>query len=132
MLFGVALFLTPGLIAGTPASPQHDHHQAQPAPSNDMSAKCQAMMAEHQKTIAEMKAAEARLDGLVAKMTAATGQAKVDATAAVVEDLAAYRKASQQMMKMQENMMAHMMEHMQAGGASMGMCPMMKMGDMKH
>jgi hypothetical protein len=37
------------------------------------------------------------------------------------------------MMKMQEGMMSHMMEHMQAGAASMAMCPMMKqMGDMKH
>jgi hypothetical protein len=37
------------------------------------------------------------------------------------------------MMKMQEGMMSHMMEHMQAGTASMAMCPMMKqMGDMKH
>jgi hypothetical protein len=30
------------------------------------------------------------------------------------------------MMKMQEGMMSHMMEHIQAGPASMAMCPMMK------
>jgi hypothetical protein len=30
------------------------------------------------------------------------------------------------MMKMQEDMMSHMMEHMQAGKESMAMCPMMK------
>jgi hypothetical protein len=30
------------------------------------------------------------------------------------------------MMKMQDEMMAHMMEHMQAGSDSMAMCPMMK------
>ena len=36
------------------------------------------------------------------------------------------------MMKMQDGMMAHMMEHMQAGKASMAACPMMKqMGGMK-
>jgi hypothetical protein len=34
---------------------------------------------------------------------------------------------------MQQDMMGHMMEHMQAGTASMASCPMMKhMGDMKH
>jgi len=37
------------------------------------------------------------------------------------------------MMKMQEGMMSHMMEHMQAGTGSMAMCPMMKqMGGMKR
>jgi hypothetical protein len=37
------------------------------------------------------------------------------------------------MMKMQQDMMGHMMEHMQAGKDSMASCPMMKkMGDMKH
>ena len=37
------------------------------------------------------------------------------------------------MMKMQEGMMSHMMEHMQAGTASMAMCPMMKQtGGMKQ
>ena len=30
------------------------------------------------------------------------------------------------MMKMQDGMMSHMMEHMQAGTASMAMCPLMK------
>lgn len=37
------------------------------------------------------------------------------------------------MMKMPHGMMAHMVEHMQAGKDSMAMCPMMKpMGGMKH
>ena len=36
------------------------------------------------------------------------------------------------MMKMQDGMMSHMMEHMQAGKDSMASCPMMKsMGDKK-
>jgi hypothetical protein len=36
------------------------------------------------------------------------------------------------MMKMQEGMMSHMMEHMQAGTGSMAMCPMMtQTGGMK-
>ena len=37
------------------------------------------------------------------------------------------------MRKMQQGMMGHMMEHMQAGTGSMAMCPMMKqMGGMKR
>jgi hypothetical protein len=96
-----------------------------------MSAKCQAMMADHQKMMAEMKAGDERLDGLMAKMTAASGQAKIDATAAVVAEMVAQRRTMQGMMKMQEGMMGHMMEHMQAGSGSMAMCPMMK-GGMKH
>jgi hypothetical protein len=36
------------------------------------------------------------------------------------------------MMQMHQGMMSHMMEHMQAGPQSMAMCPMMKMGAMKH
>jgi hypothetical protein len=83
--------------------------------------------------MAEVKAADQRLDGLVAKMTGATGQDKVDATAAVVSEIVAQRKTMHEgMMKMQQGMMSHMLAHMQAGKDSMAMCPMMKMGGMKH
>ena len=116
------------------APPAHEHAaaaKAKPAPA--MEAKCQAMMAGHEKMMADMKAADQRLDGLVATMTAASGQAKVDATSAAVTEIVAQRTTMRDgMMKMQEGMMAHMMEHMQAGKESMAMCPMMKsMGGMK-
>ncbi len=57
-----------------------------------------------------------------------------DATAAVVNEMVTERRAMRdRMMKMQDGMMAHMVEHMQAGTASMAMCPLMKpMSDMKH
>ena len=123
----------PGFGAQTP-------QKTQPAmtgkmkPSSDMMAKCQAMAAEHEKMMADMKAADGRLDDLVAKMNAASGPEKADATAAAVTEMVAQRKAmSGGMMKMQQGMMTHMMEHMQAGKDSMAMCPMMKaMGGMKH
>jgi acyl CoA:acetate/3-ketoacid CoA transferase alpha subunit len=59
---------------------------------------------------------------------------KTAATANVVSEMVTqHRTMRDGMMKMQEGMMSHMMEHMQAGAASMAMCPMMKqMGDMKH
>jgi hypothetical protein len=70
------------------------------------------MIAEHEKMMAQAKAPDVRLDGLVATMNA-------------VRD---------GMMTMESDMM----EHMQEGKDSMAMCPMMKMmkskpmGGMKH
>lgn len=131
----MAVVLAPSAgFAQTPPAHQHPT-AAQAKPSPGMDAQCQAMMAEHEKMMAQTKAADARLDGLVATMTAATGPAKVDATAAVVSEIVAQRKAMRDgMMKMQPRMMAHMMEHLEAGKDSMAMCPMMKakpMGGMK-
>ena len=118
--------------AQTP-QPEHQHQQTPAKPSADMAEKCKAMMAEREKTMAEMKAADQRLDELVTKMNSASGQAKVDATAAAVTEIVAQRRTMRdRMMQMHQGTMSHMMEHMQAGPQSMGMCPMMKMGAMKH
>ena len=112
--------------------PQHQHPQAPAQAPADMAAKCKAMMADHQKMMADMKAADQKLDGLVTAMNAASGPAKVDAVAAAVTEIVAQRKAMHGgMMGMHQKMAGHMMEHMQAGPNSMAMCPMMKMGD-KH
>jgi hypothetical protein len=102
---------------------QHDQHTQKP----DM-ASCQAMMAQHQKMMDEMKAMDARLDGMVQKMNAAQGQAKTDATAATVTELVQQRKTMhERMMAMHQGMMSHMMGHMAEGKESMAACPMMKM-----
>ncbi|MCA1733550.1 MAG: hypothetical protein LC732_08100 [Acidobacteria bacterium] len=93
---------------------------------------CQMMM-DHMH--AKQKAMDEKLQPLVARMNAATGQARVDATAAVVNELVAQRhQAREQMMTMMPRMMNHMMEHMQGGmmsGMREGMmaCPMMKSQD---
>ena len=126
------------LVMGLAASaqtqqPQHEHQQTPATPSADMSAKCKATMAEHEKMTTEMQAADQRLDDLVASMNASSGQAKVDATAAALTEMVAQRKMMRdRMMRMHKGMMGHMMEHMQAGPQSMSMCPMMKMDAMKH
>jgi hypothetical protein len=84
-------------------------------------------MAEREKMVTAMKAADQRLDDLVVKMNTASGMEKMAATAAVVTEMVTERRTMRDgMMKMQEGMMSHMMEHMQAGTASMAMCPMMK------
>jgi len=78
-----------------------------------MAAKDHAMMAEREKMMAAMKAADQRLDGLIAKMNAASGTEKATATAAVVTDMVAQSRTMREgMMKMQQGMMPHMMEHM--------------------
>jgi hypothetical protein len=126
-----ALVLGLGLMAHA-QDPPHQHPQTPGKPSPGLSAKCKAMMAEHERMMADVKSADQRLDGLVAKMNSATGQAKVDATAATVTEIVAQRKTMREgMMGMHQGMMSHMMEHMQAGPQSMAMCPMMKMGGMK-
>ena len=126
------------VISAAPGFAQaHDPQHAaadQAKPASGMAAKDHAMMAEHGKMMAEMKAAEQRLTELVAVMNKATGTGQVKATAAAVTEIVAQNRAMHaNMMKMQQGMMPHMMEHMQEGKDSMAMCPMMKqMGEMKH
>jgi hypothetical protein len=128
----VVISAVPGLAAQMSHVPQHAATDKMKPPSG-MEAKCQAMMAEYEKMTTDMKAADQRLDGLVATMNTASGTEKMAATATVVTEMVTERRTMRDgMMKMQQDMMGHMMEHMQAGKDSMAMCPMMKqMGDMK-
>ena len=121
--------------AAAQATPEHQHAATDQAkPATGMAAKDHAMMAEREKMMAEMTAADQRLDGLVATMNAASGADKTTATVAVVTTMIAQQRTMRDgMMQRQAGMMAHMMEHMQEGKNSMAMCPMMKpMGGMKH
>ena len=129
----VVISAVPGLAAQTPQEHQHAATDKAKSPS-DMAARCQAMMAEREKMMADMKAADQRLDDLVARMNSASGMDKTAATAAVVTEMVAQHRTMQEgMMKKQQGMMEHMMEHMQAGKDSMAMCPMMKpMSTMNH
>lgn len=89
---------------------------------------CEAMMKKHGEMQAKNKEMDARLDQLVAAMNQAEGQAKIDRTAAVVNELVAQRSQMRDHMAgMMPMMMQHMGHHMQAGGAGMADCPMMKM-----
>ena len=105
---------------------------AQAKPNPAMEAKCQAMMAGHDKMMADMKVADQRLDGLLAKMNGAKGMDQPPATAVVVTEMVTqHRTMRDAMMKGDHDKMTHMMEHMQAGKDSMASCPMMKkMGGM--
>src|SRR4051794_6710817 len=100
---GVGMTLT--LAAQTPAPAQHDHSApasgaAAPAPDPKMSQMMPMMCCSPEQ--------DARLDALVATMNAATGTAKVDAMAALLNALVAERATMHQqmmgMMKMMDGM----------------------------
>jgi hypothetical protein len=113
-------------VAGQAHDPQHAATDKAKPPSG-MAAKDHAMMADHEKMMADMKAADQRRDTLITTMNAATGLAQSTATAAAVTEMVAQSRTMREtMMKAQQGMMSHMMEHMQAGPASMAACPMMK------
>ena len=115
-----------GLAAQQPPSQPPQGTMARPQAG--MAEKCKAMMAQRENMMAELKKADERLDSLVAKMNAASGQEKTDAIAAVVSEMVSQRKSMRErMVAMQERMMAHMGEHMQSGPGSMAECPAMKM-----
>ena len=128
----VVISAAPGFAAQM-HKPQHAAAD-QAKPASGMAAKDHAMMAEHEKMMVDMKAADQRLTDLVTRMNSVSGLEKTTATAAVVTEMVAQSRTMRaSMMKMQQGMMPHMMAHMQEGKDSMAMCPMMKpMGEMKH
>lgn len=91
---------------------------------------CQQMMEKMRATHQQIQQMEQKLDELVAKMNSAQGQAKVDAMAEVINQMAAEHKVVREAMKQGPMMMQHMCSHM---GKMMGKsdkdmkscCPMM-------
>ena len=93
-------------------SDQHERHETAGEPDHGSQSTTQHMMKMHEQMMAEMKAADARLDALVRDMNAATGTARIDAIAAVLNELLQQRKAMQERMaKMSEHMMGGMKMH---------------------
>jgi len=88
----------------------------------EMPPACQEMMAMRQSMRAEQASADAKLNDLVAKMKAASGEKKVDAIAAVVSEMAAQRQARHEKMAAMQSKMAAAMENCPAD------CPMMHKG----
>ena len=93
------------LDLGTAAAAQTPTSQgaqsAEQAPSS-----MQHMMKMHEQMMTEMKAGDARLDALVNDMNAATGDAKVNAVAAVVTELVRQQKSMHERMgQMHQQMM---------------------------
>lgn len=88
----VVISAVPGLAAQTPQ--EHQQHAAtdKAKPTAGMEAKCKTMMAEKEKMMSDMKAADQRLDDLVVKMNTASGMEKMAATANVVTAMVTERR----------------------------------------
>jgi hypothetical protein len=100
-----------------------------------MGAKCHAMAADYEKMMSEMNAVGQRLDDLVARVNAASGIEKANETAAAVTEMVAQCLAMRtRMLKMEHEVLAHMMEHRQADKGTTAPCPTMRptSGGMKH
>jgi hypothetical protein len=113
---------------------------AEPANGGAMTAgtmmeQCKAMQAHKQQMMADMKAQDTALSEQVAQMNSTTDDKKLGLLAALVTRMAEQRIARDtHMAAMSDEMMKHMMQHMQMGKESMQGCPMMKgmgMNDMK-
>ncbi len=134
--FGIRFCLTLALASALGLSV---HAQAgEPAPKKMMMTKdrmmegCSEMKEKKEKMMGEMKAQDAALTVQIAEMNGAKGDKKLGLLSAIVARMAEERTAMNvQKAKMEEQMMAHMMQHMQMGKESMADCPMMKgMGEM--
>ena len=87
---------------------------------------CEAMQAQKKAMMEDMKTQDAELAEQTAAMNSAPEDKKMDLMAAVITKMVEQRIAMDaRMAKMQEEMMPHMMRHMQMGGESMAQCPMM-------
>ncbi len=99
------------VAAQAPATSEHQHEQATAQGQAPAQGHNERMMQMHQQMRAEITAMDQKLDGHVQQMNAAQGQAKVDAIAAVINEMNNDRK----------QMMAHMATMMGRGGAMGGM-----------
>ena len=88
---------------------------------------CKEMKAQKQKMKEDMKAQDTELTEHVAKMNSAPEDKKMGLMAAVLTHMLEQRiTMDARKAKMEEEMMKHMMQHMQMGKESMAQCPMMK------
>ena len=125
MSSGLALALA--LAIWSPLQAQTvEPQQAKSMMAAPMMDKCQEMKAQKQRMKEDMAAQEAQLTEQLTEMNRAPEDKKIGLMAAVVTHMVEQqismhaRKA-----KMEDEMMQHMMRHMQMGKESMAQCPMM-------
>jgi hypothetical protein len=95
--------------------------------NNEMMERCQDIKEQKQKMMAEMKAQDAELTALVAKMNRASKDQKLDLLADIVSHLVEQQAVMNvQKAKLEAEMMKHMMQHLQMGKESVSQCPMLK------
>jgi outer membrane murein-binding lipoprotein Lpp len=105
----MAVLVVAAPISGTPKNEISAvaADQQQGAAAQQAQPGMQGMMKMHEQMMAEMKANRARLDGLMKEMNSASGNAKVDAIAAVVTELVRQQDTMHERMgQMHEQMMS--------------------------
>jgi hypothetical protein len=110
LTFGASIVL---LLSSTPPTGSFDlatdvAAQAPPAQASPQQSPStmQDMMKMHEQMMADMKAADSKLDALVTEMNGASGEAKVNAVAAVVTELVRQQKLMHEHMgQMHQQMM---------------------------
>ena len=97
-----------------------------------MMERCQEMKRQKQNMKEDIEAQDAQLTQQLAEMNRAPEDKKMGLMAAVLTRMVEQRIAMDaRRAKMEEEMMKHMMQHMQMGKESMSQCPMMKDMDEK-
>ncbi len=92
-----------------------------------MTARCQEMKDQKQKLKADIEAQDAQLTEQIAEMNRAPKDEKMGLMAAALTHMEEQRIVMDaRKAKMDDEMMQHMMQHMQMGKDSMPQCPMMK------
>src|ERR1039457_2414687 len=92
-----------------------------------MMERCQEIKEQKQKMKEDMKAQDAQLTEQLAEMNRASKDKKVGLMAAALTGMVEQRiTMDARKAKMDDEMMQHMMQHMQMGKESMAQCPMMK------
>lgn len=131
LIIRLSLALALALATWSPVQAQ----SAEPAKGGNMTkAKmmehCQEMKEQKQKMKEDMKAQDAQLTEQLTAMNRAPEDRKTGLMAAVLTHMVEQRiTMDARKAKVEEEMMKHMMQHMQMGKESMSQCPMMK--DMK-
>ena len=105
----------------------HGSAKEEPMTEAKMMQQCQDMKAQKKRMKEDMQAQDAQLTGQLAEMNRAPRDKKVGLMAAALTNMVEQRIAMDaRKAKMEEEMMKHMMQHMQMGKESMSQCPMMK------
>ncbi len=128
LLIRSSLALALALVVWSPVQARSDEPaEGKKMMEGKMMEGCKEMKAQKQKMKEDMKAQDTELTERVAKMNSAPEDKKLDLTAGVVTHMVEQRiSMNARKAKMEEEMMKHMMEHMQMGKESMAQCPMMK------
>ena len=88
---------------------------------------CQELMEQKQKMKEDMKAQDAELTEQLTKMNSAPEDQKMGLMTVILTHMVEQRiTMDARKAKMEEEMMKHMMQHMQMGKESISQCPMMK------